>query len=91
MEEDFSNYSATVEEPVHTIYRGTPSPIAMQLQGKVLFTSQGVVTALTRAEVKAVLKYLQKVLPGSFLLFPADTDASWVIQEIFSTLKCFFP
>lgn len=49
VEEDFSNYSVTVEDPVHTIYRGTPSPIAMQLQGKVLFTSQGAATALNKS------------------------------------------
>lgn len=49
VEEDFSNYSVTVEEPVHTIYQGTPSPVAMQLQGKVFLTLQQVATALNKS------------------------------------------
>lgn len=28
VEEDFSNYSVTVEDPMHTVYQGTPLPIA---------------------------------------------------------------
>lgn len=41
VEEDFSNYSVTVEEPVHTIYRGTPSPTAMQLRERFLHLTRG--------------------------------------------------
>lgn len=49
VEEDFSNYSVTVEDPVHTTYRGNPHPRAMQLQEKLFFTLQGVATALSKS------------------------------------------
>lgn len=40
MEEDFSNYSVTVENPVHTVYRGKRLTHATQLQLKLCFAGQ---------------------------------------------------
>lgn len=64
MEEDFHNYSVTVENPVHTVYRG-----------KHLTTATQTLVHLARVEIKAVLSHLQKRPPRNFLLLPDDTDA----------------
>lgn len=96
MEEDFSNYSVTVESPIHTVYRGKRLTHCHAAPVKMCSAWQGAVTAFngsqSRTEAPAA-KSTGEVLPCPLPLVHGQQfrgfPALWACVFLHSDHWCF--